>query len=161
MTALDTTITPALVTLTIPCAPEYVGTARLTVMSVAARLGFSVDMIEDIRMAVGEACTNAIERGDRSVGNGTGSGAAGTDITIRFQIEPSHLQIEVEDRVPDGETAHDPGSAADPDSLELGPLLMEILVDEFSVESVAGGGTCVRLVKHTAPDAEGVEAPLP
>ena len=52
----------ASVTLTIPCAPEYVGTARLTILGVASRMGFSYDQVEDIRLAVGEACANAIER---------------------------------------------------------------------------------------------------
>lgn len=145
-------VAPAVVTLTIPCAPEYVGTARLMIMSVAARLGFSVDMIEDIRMAVGEACTNAIERSDRSHRNGTESDAV--MLTIRSQIEPSRLLIEVEDPIPDDEET---SSAADPDNLELGPLLMGILVDEIAVEPLSGGGTRVRLIKHANPDAGDVD----
>jgi serine/threonine-protein kinase RsbW len=149
-------VTPnaALVTLTIPCAPEYVGMARLTIMSVASRMGFSVDMIEDIRMAVGEACTNAIERSDRSR-----NGANGPDpeITIRSRIEPSRLLIEVEDHIPGGEAiepAPDPGS-----DIELYPLLMGILVDEVTIEPLAGGGTQVRLVKYANSDADSEVSP--
>src|SRR5690349_2559844 len=84
---------PAVVTLTIPCAPEYVGTARLTILGVASRMGFSYDQVEDIRLAVGEACTNAIERAGRR-----GEGDAEGSISIRSQVEPTRLIIEVEDQ---------------------------------------------------------------
>lgn len=140
----------AVVTLTIPCAPEYVGTARLTIMSVASRMGFAVDMIEDVRMAVGEACTKAIERSDRGrdgATSGNGADAPASTITIRSQIEPSQLVIEVEDRIPGG------GEAPPPDEdIELYPLLMGILVDEVTVEPLAEGGTRVRLVKYADSD---------
>jgi len=119
--------------------------ARLTIMSVASRMGFPVDMIEDIRMAVGEACTNAIERSERSK---NGSRGAQDEITIRSHIEPSRLLIEVEDRIPGGEGT-DPDPAGD---IELYPLLMGILVDEVTIEPLAGGGTQVRLVKYASSE---------
>jgi serine/threonine-protein kinase RsbW len=142
---------PSTVTLSIPCAPEFVGTARLTIMGVASRLGFSYDQIEDIRLAVGEACTNAIARAKQG-------GAANPDrqpqITIRSRIEPTQLTVEVEDNaVAVGEIQ--PEVVVDGDgtnSHELGALLMEILVDDFSIEEVDGGGTRVRLVKRTNPE---------
>lgn len=142
------------VTLTIPCAPEYVGTARLTILGVAGRMGFSYDQVEDIRLAVGEACTNAIDRAGRK--NGALDGSA--TITIRSHVEAAQLIVEVED------TGAGQGAAAaqspntnvpfadtnELDKQELGALLMEILVDEVSVEAAAGGGTRVRLVKYAA-----------
>lgn len=141
------------VTLTIPCAPEYVGTARLTILGVAGRMGFSYDQVEDIRLAVGEACTNAIDRAGRK--NGASDAAT---ITIRSHVEAAQLIVEVED------TGAGQGAAAaqspnpdvpladtsELDKQELGALLMEILVDEVSVEAAAGGGTRVRLVKYAA-----------
>ena len=135
----------ASVTLTIPCAPEYVGTARLTILGVASRMGFSYDQVEDIRLAVGEACANAIERaGHLKVVNPL--------ITIRSLVEPSKLTVEVEDHtdspVSEGVDTEKPAAKIESmNSQELGALLMEILVDEVSVEQTAGGGTRVRLVK--------------
>ncbi len=139
----------AVVTLSIPCAPEYVGTARLTILGVAGRMGFTYDQVEDIRLAVGEACTNAIDRALRG-----GNGAAPAPITIRSQVDATRLIIEIEDH------AGRPASATDVeapaveiermDPQELGALLMEILVDEVAVEPLAGGGTRVRLVKYAA-----------
>ena len=143
--ARDLSDETAMVTLTIPCAPEYVGTARLTILGVASRMGFSYDQVEDIRLAVGEACANAIERASHlKVGNPL--------ITIRSLVESAKLTVEVEDHTdaPAGEGVDPSKPIAEIESMnsqELGALLMEILVDEVSVEPTQGGGTLVRLVK--------------
>ncbi|HEX6923454.1 MAG TPA: ATP-binding protein, partial [Bacillales bacterium] len=46
--------------MTVPAQPEYVGVVRLTASGVANRAGFTYDEIEDIKVAVSEACTNAV-----------------------------------------------------------------------------------------------------
>ena len=50
-----------LVELRVPCKAEWVALVRLSVAAVASRLNFSIDEIEDIKLAVAEACTNAIQ----------------------------------------------------------------------------------------------------
>lgn len=50
-----------IVELRLPCKAEWVALARLSVAAVASRLHFSIDEIEDIKLAVAEACTNAIQ----------------------------------------------------------------------------------------------------
>ncbi len=140
----------ATVTLRIPCAPEYVGTARLTIMGIAGRMGcYTYDQVEDIRLAVGEACTNAIDRAARN----DGAAFPVSLITITSHVEVSKLTIEVEDNVnhpadvPDVEARAGEVEGMNPQ--ELGALLMEILVDEVGIEALPGGGTRVRLVKYT------------
>jgi len=133
----------SVVTLTIPCAAEYVGTARLTILGVASRMGFSYDQVEDIRLAVGEACTNAIARSE-------GMASHAPTITIRSHVEPTQLVVEIEDTVAnaDGDAADKDKTAGDEmNSAELGALLMEILVDEVTLE-LRPYGTHVRLTKY-------------
>jgi serine/threonine-protein kinase RsbW len=49
------------VELRIPSKAEWVAVARLAVAAVANRLDFSVEEIEDLKLAIAEACTNCIQ----------------------------------------------------------------------------------------------------
>ena len=44
----------------IPANPDYVSILRLTTSGIANKLGFSMDDIEDMKVAVSEACSNAV-----------------------------------------------------------------------------------------------------
>src|SRR2546427_12840116 len=54
--------------LKIPGRPDYVVVVRLTAAAVAGRMGLSYDDIEDLKVAVGEACSAAILTGAPTVG---------------------------------------------------------------------------------------------
>ena len=41
--------------------PEYVSIIRLTTSGIANKVGFCIDDIEDLKVAISEACTNAIK----------------------------------------------------------------------------------------------------
>ncbi|HOM71293.1 MAG TPA: ATP-binding protein, partial [Armatimonadota bacterium] len=47
--------------LEIPSATEYVGVVRRAVEGIARRMNFDSSEVEDLKLAVGEACTNAIK----------------------------------------------------------------------------------------------------
>ncbi|SDH80907.1 serine/threonine-protein kinase RsbW [Alteribacillus persepolensis] len=47
--------------LKLPAKAEYVGVVRLTVSGIASRAGYSYDDIEDLKIAVAEACTNVVD----------------------------------------------------------------------------------------------------
>ena len=132
------------VELVIPCRPEYVGVARLAVLGIASRMPFSYDEVEDVRLAVGEACTHAVER----------AGSAEAKITIVSTVDHHSLVIEVSDDVVSGAPAEAPAEDAliadGVDTQGLGALLMEILVDEVKIAS-SQTGTTVRLTKY-APE---------
>jgi serine/threonine-protein kinase RsbW len=134
------------VELVIPCRPEYVGVARLAVLGIASRMPFSYDEVEDVRLAVGEACTHAVER----------AGAEPATIRITSVIGTRALTIDVKDDVHAGTAPSVPSEEAQllkdagVDQQGLGALLMEILVDEVSIESTPTG-TTVHLTKY-APE---------
>lgn len=51
------------VELEVPSAPEYVSIVRQAVEGIARRMDFDEMQIEDMKLAVGEACTNAVRHG--------------------------------------------------------------------------------------------------
>ncbi len=75
----------ACVELSIPGRPEYVGVARLAILGVASRMRFSYDEVEDIRLAVGEACTSVLDRIEGM--------AEAPPIHIRCLIVPGKLTV--------------------------------------------------------------------
>ncbi|MBD5634912.1 MAG: ATP-binding protein [Candidatus Eremiobacteraeota bacterium] len=74
------------VELRIPSKPEWVAVARLAVAAIANRLPFSVEEIEDLKLAIAEACTICIQQG-----------GAAQSIDITCEAALSHLRVEVRD----------------------------------------------------------------
>lgn len=78
--------TLGVVELRIPSKAEWVAVARLAVAAVANRLNFSIEDIEDVKLAVAEACTNCIQH------------AHGSDqIEITCETESDALTVRVRD----------------------------------------------------------------
>lgn len=48
------------IVLSLPCRAEYVSVARLTTSGIANRIGFDIETIEDIKVAVSEVCNRII-----------------------------------------------------------------------------------------------------
>jgi serine/threonine-protein kinase RsbW len=48
------------ISLALPCKAEYVSAARLTVSGIASRMGFDIETVEDIKVAVSEVCNRII-----------------------------------------------------------------------------------------------------
>jgi serine/threonine-protein kinase RsbW len=134
----------ARVELSIPGRPEYVGVARLAILGVASRMRFSYDEVEDIRLAVGEACTTAIERAQ-------GAGVAGQEIHVRCLIDSSKLVVEVSDTGPSPEVDLTPSLDGALDERTLGSVLIRILMDDVTtLTDPETGYRVVRMVKHVA-----------
>jgi serine/threonine-protein kinase RsbW len=132
------------VTLRIPGQAEYVAVARLTVAGIASRMGFPYDAVDDIKVAVGEACTNAIEH--------AAPDAPEAAIEICCQVESEFLVIEILDQG----KGFDPAMESQPDPLAgggLGLVLIRALMDEVQLNSRTGKGTQVRMVKRLSKSA--------
>jgi len=141
-----------LVRLEIPAQPAFVGVARVVVASVATTVeGIGDDRLEDLRIAVSEACTNAVEA----------HLADGVDqrVVLRCVLDGDALEVHVEDSGGgfDGARGGAPDEVAT-DGLDDGAergwglQLIRALVDdvEFSIAS-HGAGTSVRLVVRRDP----------
>lgn len=135
--------------LEIPARPEYVALARLVVSSLAsARRDLTDDRVDDLKVAVSEACTNAIEAHH--------SADSDDSVVIRCAELDDRLEIEIEDRGsgfdPESLPEHPP--VTDPDRLNfergLGIPLIRTLVDDVSISS-SGEGTKVTMSMTCAP----------
>ena len=135
----------ATVELKIPCEVEYIGVARLVILGVASRKPFSYDEVEDLRLAVGEACTSAIERAQAIR-------QTDPEITINCRMEEDRLTISVSDNVPipaSNGAANTAAVAVDSsEDQSIGALLMEILVDEIHQDVRAESGTSITMTKY-------------
>lgn len=132
------------VELNIPSRPEYVGVARLAILGVASRMRFSYDEVEDIRLAVGEACTRSIER----LNGGEGKTHV---IRLRCLIEANRLTIEVKNPLPSAAPEPPPDTANPLEGGELSGVLIRILMDEVESEENADENThTMRMVKYVS-----------
>jgi len=135
--------------LEIPARPEYVALARLVVSSLAcARRDLADDRIDDLKVAVSEACTNAIEAHH--------SADSDDAVVVRCEEFADHLDIWVEDRGSgfDPHTLPEHPPVTDPERLNfergLGIPLIRTLVDEVVIES-SDAGTSVRMTMQCGP----------
>lgn len=138
-----------LITLKVPAAAEYIDLVRLTLYGLAVKIGFSYEEIEDMKVAVSEACNNAVLHayGDLSSRSAlVGALAQTPHIEVRFVKKYDALSIIVKDEG----TSFDAAAAAklaQPvdgktiDELQAGGLglyLMQALMDDVVVSSEMG-----------------------
>ncbi len=138
--APDSGLKGEVVELLLPARPEAVSIARLVIGAVVAgEPAFDEDRTADLRLAVSEACTNAIQAQGEVAG-----GAALAPVELRCVVQPEAIVVEVRDRGrgfdPDKLPRHP--DVTDPERLEyeggLGIPLIRLLADdlEFRPESV-------------------------
>ena len=139
----------AFIELEIPARAEFVGLVRLVVSSLAsARRSLADDRIDDLKLAVSEACTNAIEA------------HAEVDVDervlVRCREDEDRLEVSVEDRGPgfDPHELPEHPPVTDPERLNfergLGIPLIRTLVDEVRFDP-SEQGTAVHLVMYCGP----------
>jgi anti-sigma regulatory factor (Ser/Thr protein kinase) len=110
--------------LSLPALPEFARLARLTVAGVANRLDFSYDEVEDLRIAVGEACSMLVARPE-----GDPADAGGRRIELVFNLGDGELGIEV---------TGGPGVLSADDDRGLTDLILEAVVDSFAIDLASG-----------------------
>ncbi|MFJ4931510.1 ATP-binding protein [Streptomyces sp. NPDC088736] len=127
--------------------PEHVRTARLVAAAVARRAGVDEAVLDEVRLAVGEACS-------RAVGLHQSSGIS-APVRVTLIEEEKQFSIEVGDEAPrsaPGETV--PGSRGDADTDaeedEMGLAVISGLVDDVEVSAGEHGGL-IRMSWPTTP----------
>lgn len=74
----------------VPAKTEYVGVVRLSTSGIANRMGFNYEEIEDLKVAISEAMSNATTHAYEK--------DEGGEVTIGFGLYPDRLEVMVADR---------------------------------------------------------------
>lgn len=127
-----------------PPRPEYVRVAR-HVLAALGRMGnLSPEVVEDVKLAVSEACTNAVTV--------TARAGRGEPVKVSASLDGERIHLRVEDRGVGGDPEWSRVASDVPDSLDfsfergLSLPLLQGLVDELEITPREGGGNVVRMV---------------
>ncbi|MFB9463547.1 ATP-binding protein [Streptomyces cinereospinus] len=128
--------------------PEHVRTARLVAAAVARRAGVDEAVLDEVRLAVGEACSRAV--GLHQIGGIT------APVKVALIEEEKQFSIEVGDEARHAPTgvrtaaaaAEDPDAEAEED--EMGLAVISGLVDDVEVTAGEHGGL-IRMTWPTTP----------
>lgn len=131
-----------IVTLELLSKPENVAFARQSVAMFASQLDFTIDEIDEIKVAVSEVTSNAIIHGyPRGLGM----------VRIEARLVSGQLDIVVSDQgdgIADIDWATQPTHTSQPqERMGLGLVFVREYMDELSIESCVGEGTTVRMRK--------------
>lgn len=127
------------VELRIPSRAEWVALARLAIAAVANRLRFSIEDIEDIKLAVAEACTAVIQH-ERH----------GEYIDLTCESSSNGLRVRVRDAGRQS-ASQENGRSMDLDEARiagLGVFLIRTLMDEVAYDVDPDTGTDLVMVKR-------------
>jgi serine/threonine-protein kinase RsbW len=112
------------VELRVPSKPDYVSVIRLTTSAIASNADLNIDDIDDIKVAIAEACINALDKSE--------------EIYIKYEILQDKLIIfvkNVSEKISE--------DISDKKERKLGILIIKSLMDE--VEFTGDG---VKLIKN-------------
>ncbi|MFE5189228.1 ATP-binding protein [Streptomyces sp. NPDC056628] len=126
--------------------PEHVRTARLVAAAVARRAGVEEAVLDEVRLAVGEACSRAVGL-HQSVG-------ITAPVKVSLIEEEKQFSIEVGDEAPHTVPGEGAGGAGgdevDAEEDEMGLAVISGLVDDVEVSAGEHGGL-IRMTWPTAP----------
>ena len=128
--------------LSIPGKPEYVGTVRLAISSLANCAGFDIEAVEDIKVAVSEACTNVVCHSSVSKEDA---------YEVACEVGDGRITISVVDRAGGYDMAKYQKPVMDcecPKEGGLGIYIIKALMDEVDIFSEIGIGTSIKMVKY-------------
>ncbi|PAB58425.1 ATP-binding protein [Anaeromicrobium sediminis] len=135
-------------TISVPSKAEYVNVVRLTTSAVASRMGFNIEEIEDIKVAVAEACTNAIKYGKYSCNEKDLE-----NFNIKYCVEYDKMIVEIQDNGKGfcTEDIEEPDLTS-PKEGGLGIFIIRSLMDEVDIISAPEKGTIIKMIKYLGDD---------
>ena len=127
------------VSLEIPSASAYIAVARNVIDSLRIKIRLSPIEVDDLKLAVGEACSNAVKF----------SAPPGSGMRVLYLLRPDRIEVEVRNRgecFPRAKRRPCKPAVGDLTEGQLGIYLISRVMDELLVRS-KGGYTTLRMVK--------------
>ncbi len=136
--------------------PSRLGSEKLAMEAaalVAKRMGFHNARISDLRLAIAEACTNAIEYGNAMNEE--------MKVVVVFTMRDDKLEVNIEDSGAKGTRPRLVAEIPDIDKKVAGldrprgwgMYLIENLMDEVEITTTPEGGNQMKMVIHLSSDA--------
>lgn len=129
-------------TLIFPSKPENVAFARAVVAMFASQLDFTIDEIDEIKVAVSEAVSNAIIHGYEDKPG---------EVRVEAILSNGRIEVTVNDSgkgIADVAWATEPTHTTRPDErMGLGLVFIREYMDEMRVDSAPNRGTTVHMTK--------------
>ncbi|GAB6992425.1 anti-sigma B factor RsbW [Paenibacillus pini] len=143
------------VVITLPASADFVDIVRLNLYGIASKMGFSYEEIEDMKVAVSEACNNSVLYA---------YGQEGGMVEVSFEVNNNQLSISVKDEGASFEGTTRSGNSVtlhdkELNDVEIGGLgfyLMEALMDDVTIQNQSGRGTQVIMKKRLMKSEETV-----
>jgi serine/threonine-protein kinase RsbW len=129
------------VALSIPAKAEYIVLCRLALAGLAQVRAFEPETLADLKLALTEACSNAIRHAYEEGREGF--------VDVRYEVNGERLAVEVADAGSGFDTDAANGDATELDEGGLGIAIIRALTDELAIESDARGSR-LRFVKYLA-----------
>jgi anti-sigma regulatory factor (Ser/Thr protein kinase) len=130
--------------LKIPAQAEFINVAKRVASSLGGKMGFSLEDLDELNIAVTQACDSAIEAGNETWGGGA-------SLKLVYSATSRGMEVEVEvlgPRSPQG-LRRQPLAAHDEEVRRLTHEMIRCFVDDFRTHVDAGTGRVrFRMVKY-------------
>jgi serine/threonine-protein kinase RsbW len=127
-------------TLELPPDAAFVSAARLFAATVARQVGVAEDLLDDIKMAVGEACARALAT------------AASRPLSVDVERTAGRVVFEIAQGMPPSVVAADLTSTPTPQELAVG-LNLELITALFEDADIVQGRSGRAVVRFSVPEA--------
>ena len=121
---------------------ENVSFARVAVAAFVSQLDFTLSELEEVKVAVSEAVSNAIVHGYANDPE--------KNVRLEIFVADNYLEIETVDTgrgIDDIAKALEPAYSTDPERMGLGFAFMQSFMDKLDVKSEPGRGTRVKMLR--------------
>ncbi|MGI5892047.1 MAG: anti-sigma F factor [Bacillota bacterium] len=128
---------------------ENAALARLLVAAMVAKYDLTIAELDEIKVAVSEAVSNAIIHGYENKPNNM--------VEMSITVDDGLLSIVIKDYgvgIEDIDLAMQANFSSDGDRMGLGFSFMQSFMDELQVESTVGQGTTVTMTKNILADCD-------